>query len=123
LLHALKANHRIALDFEQRILHEYLRNAPSDSHAGRWVITVARRSDRTMWRTGRLPARREAELINDLRFDRSDLVFVATSAEGPDKLLVSEESDYNAAIKNYLLRELGVTVLSIEDALARARDP
>ena len=71
----------------------------------------------------KIPSRNRQELLNDLRFDRSDLVFVGVAAEGPDKLIVSEERDYSEQVKDYLTGELGVNVLSVRAALGRARDP
>ncbi len=123
LLHELKSRHRIAVDHERRILGEYFRHAPGSCHAGQWLRIVVSRSDRMMFRDGRLAANYQDALLTELHFDPADLVFVGVSAQTPDKLLVSEESDYSEAVKKYLLDELGVTVLSIADALARARDP
>jgi len=122
-MHEIRCNHRIAIDHAHRILDEYFRHAPADSHAGQWLRTILSRSNKTVFRTGSVPAENRIELVNDLHFDVSDLVFVGTCFEGPDKLLVAEESDYTEAIKAYLLQELGVSVLSVSDALVRAQDP
>jgi hypothetical protein len=40
-----------------------------------------------------------------------------------DKFLVSEESDYNVAVKEYLNRQLGIRVLTVSEALELAQDP
>jgi len=78
------------------------------------------RSNKIYWRTGKLSNKHESELIDGLGFDRSDLVFVALASEGPNKLLVAEESDYTPEVKSYLAKKLGVSVLTIEEALAIA---
>lgn len=76
-----------------------------------------------MFRDGHLAAKYQDALLAKLHFDPADLVFVGVSSHTTDRILVSEESDYSERIRTYLLEELGVTVLSITDALARARDP
>jgi hypothetical protein len=120
LLHELKVGHRIALDHSRNIQREYYRNLDRQSHAAQWLNAMLRRADKTMWRAGCLSQERKRRLIDDLNFDRSDLIFVGVSSEGPDKLLVSEESDYSPEIKAYLLEECGVRVLSIREAIAIA---
>jgi hypothetical protein len=117
LLRELKLRHRIALDHEHTIQGEYFRHLKPGSHAAQWFSAMLRRAEKTVWRNGSLSERRKSYLIDRLRFDRADLVFVAVSAEEPDKLLVSEESDYNPEVKRYLLGECGVRVLSIEEAV------
>jgi len=118
LLRQLKVGHRIALDHGRTILREYYQNLDRQSHAAQWLNAMLRRADKTTWRAGCLSHQRTQRLIDTLRFDRSDLIFVAVSSEGPDKLLVSEESDYTSEIKAYLLAECGIRVLSITEAIA-----
>jgi hypothetical protein len=123
LLHELKSRHRVAVDHGYRILGEYFRHAPGNCHAGQWLRVVVSRSDRMMFRDGCLAAKNQHALLTDPHFDPADLIFVGVSARTADKLLVSEESDYSDPVKTYLLHELGVTVLSVADALARAHEP
>ncbi|MCH7801670.1 MAG: hypothetical protein IIC24_09050 [Chloroflexi bacterium] len=47
-------------------------------------------------------------------------MFVAVASKGSSKLLVSEDSDYDEPVTEYLTDELGVTTYQIEDALVRA---
>ena len=116
LLEEIKKNHRIAVDHGRHVLTEYFDNTLGRTHAGQWLSIMHSRSNKLFFRTGKLSNRHESELIDELHFDRSDLVFVALASEGPDKLLVAEESDYTPEIKQYLAQELGVSVLTIEKA-------
>ncbi len=117
LLEEIKQKHRIACDHGRLVLAEYFKNTPGNTHAGQWLNLVLSRSNKIFFRTGKLSNRHESHLIERLNFDRSDLVFVALASEGPDKLLVAEESDYSPEVREYLAAELGVSVLTIENAL------
>lgn len=117
LLHGINSSHTIAVDYGHLILGEYFRNIPSDCHAGKWLGVVSSRSDKLVFRDGRVTNVHRDILLNQLHFDRSDLVFVGVAARTPDRILVSEESDYSENIKEYLLDEIGVRVVSIHEAL------
>jgi len=117
LLEAIRQGHRITIDHNRSVLQQYSNNTKGNSHAAQWLKVMLSRGDKIFWRTGRLSHRHERELVDCLRFDRSDVVFVALASEGPDRLLVAEESDYTPEVIRYLARELGVTVLTIERAL------
>jgi hypothetical protein len=121
LLEEIKQKHAITVDHGRLVLGEYFDNTSGNTHAGQWLRLMLSRSNKLYWRTGRLSRHYESELVDGLHFDRSDLVFVALASEGPDKLLVAEESDYTPEIKEYLARELGVSVLTIEEALEMAK--
>ena len=121
LLEEIKQKHRIALDHGRQVLTQYFSNTPGNTHAGQWLKLILSRNDKLFFRTGKLSNRHELALIDRLHFDRSDLVFVALAAEGPDKVLVAEESDYTPEVKEYLAGELGVSVLTIEKALESSR--
>jgi hypothetical protein len=121
LLEEIKQGHRITIDHGRTVLTQYFNNTSANSHAGQWLKLILSRSNKIFWRTGKLSNRHESELVNGLGFDRSDLVFVALASEAPDKLLVAEESDYTPEVKAYLSNQLGVAVLTIEEALAAAR--
>jgi predicted nucleic acid-binding protein len=56
-----------------------------------------------------------------MKFDRSDLPFVAVAFKSKDKLLVSEDSDYTQKVCDYLQQQLQVKVLSLSQALGIAR--
>jgi predicted nucleic acid-binding protein len=57
-----------------------------------------------------------------MKFDRSDLPFVAVAFQSKDKLLVSEDSDYTQHVCGYLQQQLRVKVLSLSQALKLAED-
>ena len=57
-----------------------------------------------------------------MKFDRSDLPFVAVAFQSKDKLLVSEDSDYTQQVCDYLQQQLQVKVLSLSQALKLAED-
>lgn len=122
LLQEIKSRHRIAVDYGRKILREYFDHASGDSHVGQWLRVVVTRSDKVMWRTGNIPSRHRQELREELRFDASDLVFVGVALEGSDRLIVSQESDYSPEVKAYLQDQMGIRVLSVREALERARD-
>jgi hypothetical protein len=121
LLEEIRKAHRIAIDHERSVLAEYGRNTPANTHAGQWLKLMLSRSNKIYWRAGKLSNKHETGLVDGLGFDRSDLVFVALASEGPDKLLIAEESDYTPEVRAYLAKELGVSVLSIEEAVASAK--
>jgi len=57
-----------------------------------------------------------------MKFDRSDLPFVAVAFQSKDKLLVSEDSDYTQQVCDYLQQQLQVKVLALSQALKLAED-
>jgi len=123
LLQEIKSRHRIAVDHGRKILHEYLAHAPGSSHAGQWIKVTLATAGKIVWRTGNVPARNRRHLLKRLHFDPSDLVFVGVAAEGPDRIIVSEDSDYTDDVKAYLADQMRIRVLSVTEALALARDP
>src|SRR5260370_19949340 len=123
LLHEIKLHHKIALDHGRSILQEYFRNLNGGSHAGQWVRITLARADKTMWRTGKVPHRHKQVLLTELAFDPSDIVFVGVAYQSSDRIIVTEDSDYSTAVKTYLSDEMGISVLSINEALEKAQDP
>jgi len=123
LLHEIKSHHKIALDHGRSILREYFRNLDGNSHAGQWVKITIARADKTMWRAGKVPQRHSQVLLMELKFDPSDIVFVGVAYETPDRVIVTEDSDYSTPVRNYLLSEMGINVLSIGEALRKAQAP
>ncbi len=123
LLHQIKARHRIAIDHDREIWRQYTKHVQANSHVGVWVRFMIGTSNKIFWRAGRVSSRHEDGLVSILRFDRADLVFVGVASNGPDRLIVSEDSDYSPEIRTYLETNLGVVVLSVREALDRALDP
>ena len=60
---------------------------------------------------------RHKEALKKLKFHNDDWPFVAVCACTKDKNLISEESDYNDKVKEYLQKKMEVHVLSIKDSL------
>ena len=111
--------HRVALDFQGRVEGEYIRNLRNSVQFWEWW-RVMRDSRRIARRDGRLPNRHRRHLVDNLRFHDDDLPFVAVASRGDSKLLATEDSDYNAQVRDYLRSALGVAVLSAAEALVRA---
>jgi hypothetical protein len=74
-----------------------------------------------IFRSGKLPPIHQGALLR-MKFDRSDLPFVAVAFRSKDKLLVSEDSDYTQHVCGYLQQQLQVKVLSLSQALKLAED-
>lgn len=123
LLRQILELHRIGVDHGYEILREYFDHVSEDSHVGKWLQLMLSRSDKIMYRAGNVSSRHSKKLLNDLGFDPADMVFVGVAVGGPDKNLVSEESDYSHEVKTYLSTEMGIDVLSVGDALIRSQDP
>ncbi len=119
LLHSIKSSHKLAVNIRRQIPGEYFRHAPAKSHAGQWLRLMLSRADKCNFYPANLAARHKRNL-DGLGFDKSDVVFVATAAETADKLLVSEDSDYNPEVTKYLSEQIGVAVLDIRDSVRRA---
>lgn len=120
LLHQIKVSHRVAIDHNKRILAEYFRNAPANSHAGQWLKTILSRADKVSFYPAQL-SRHHRQGLEELSFDRSDIPFVATCADSVDGLLVSEDSDYTEEVRRYLKEELAIDVNDISSGLLKAR--
>jgi hypothetical protein len=120
-LEEIRSHHCIAVDHDGKIFHEYWRHAPANSHVGQWLRQIVNRSDKIHYFDGKLGATHKHKLLNNLGFDYSDLVFVGVSANSQTKVIVSGDSDYSQPVRDYLMQKLGVTVLSLQEALARAR--
>ena len=120
-LDRIRTGHRIALDYEHqnRIMSEYQRTVGGQKYFQRWWREMQRKR-KVVQRDGVLPRRHRRHLVNNLRFHDDDLPFVAVASRGDSKLLATEDSDYNAQVREYLSSALGVAVLSAADALARA---
>lgn len=111
--------HRVALDFQGNIEGEYLRNLRGSRQFWAWWSTLWE-NNKVVHRDGRLPNRYRRHLTDRLKFDRDDLPFVAVASRGDFKLLATEDSDYDAHVRDYLSSALGVAVLNTAAALERA---
>lgn len=124
LLLSVARNHKIVLDYEGAIESEYSRffKSAKSRFIAECYKLLANRGAKVFY-SGKLPQRHERALLR-LKFDRSDLPFVAVASKSKDKLLVSEDSDYTPIICDYLSRQLQVQVLKVAQAVNLAiHDP
>ena len=119
LIQTIRQSHHIAVDHQGRIQAEYENNL-RDAVVFRLWIDAMWKLNKIAFRDGRLPNRHRNHLLSELRFDDDDLSFVAVASRGISKLLVTEDSDYNEQVRDYLTEELSVEVLDTADAFAHA---
>jgi hypothetical protein len=121
LLVLIAEHHCILFDQEGHIAREY---ESCLQRTGSLVLRnwLKRLRDRKaiIFRSGKLPPIHQGALLR-MKFDRSDLPFVAVASRSKDKLLVSEDSDYTQKVCDYLQQQLQVKVLSLSQALEIAR--
>jgi hypothetical protein len=121
LLVLIAEHHCILFDQESHIAREY---ESCLQRTGSLVLRnwLKRLRDRKaiIFRSGKLPPIHQGALLR-MKFDRSDLPFVAVAFQSKDKLLVSEDSDYTQKVCDYLQQQLQVKVLSLSQALEIAR--
>lgn len=118
---AVLRHHRVVFDYERHIEQEYQRclKQTRNRYLEEWFKRLIARQARVFY-SGGLPDRHKQALLR-MKFDRSDLPFVAVASKSKDKLLVSEDSDYTQKVCNYLQQQLQVKVLSLSQALGIAR--
>ena len=120
-LDRVRTGHRIALDYDHqnRIMSEYRRRVGNQKYFKRWWLEMQAKR-KIAYRDGVLPRRHRRHLVNALGFHDDDLPFVAVASRGDSKLLATEDSDYDAHVRDYLSSALGVAVLNTAAALERA---
>lgn len=57
-------------------------------------------------------------LIGHLHFHDDDIPYLALASRASDRLLVAQESDYTQSVVAYVRNALGVTVVSVREAVA-----
>ncbi len=119
---AVLRHHKVAFDHERHIEQEYQRclKQTRNRYLEEWFKKLIARQARVFY-PGRLPNRHEQALLR-MKFDRSDLPFVAVASQSKDKLLVSEDSDYTQQVCDYLQQHLRVKILSLPHALEIAEN-
>jgi hypothetical protein len=125
LMRFVSGNAELVLDQQGKILEQYDRCiARTERDRGalavwlrQWLQRVKNRGS-IHYYDGNLAERHRRKLrAAPLSFDPSDLVFVAVAHRSADKLIVSEDSDYTDAVKEYLRQRMdGIRVLSILEA-------
>ena len=84
---------------------------------------MASRAGKLTHKYSRLTNLQSTTLRNDLRFDPDDIPYVEVASVTPSGYLVSEESDYTHEICEYLEDQLGISVLTLDDAVSLALAP
>ncbi|MCS6805950.1 MAG: hypothetical protein RMM98_06295 [Acidobacteriota bacterium] len=118
----VRKRHKVAFDLEAHIEIEYrtciettqTQNKPGSELIKRWFADVVAKKAR-IFHSGKLPVKHE-KALRELGFDDDDLPFVAVCRRTTSRLLVSEDSDYTDAIKDYLVQKMGIRVLTIAEA-------
>lgn len=111
----------ICVDTEGTILTEYCRYLESGTFVSKWWETLVRQKGHICFFSNALSNKRKTHLIDNLKFDISDLKFVAVASKTKDNLLVSGDSDYNPQVCSYLTKEMGIKVLCPGDAKSVCR--
>jgi predicted nucleic acid-binding protein len=119
---AVLRHHRVVFDCERHIEQEYQRclKRTRNRYLEEWFKRLIACQARVFY-SGGLPDRHKQALLC-MKFDRSNLPFVAVAFRSKDKLLVSEDSDYTQHVCGYLQQQLRVKVLSLSQALKLAED-
>jgi len=125
LLSNVRTRHFVAFDYEGHIRSEYesckrrtsrqQREYPGSTIIEKWLAELIRR--KAIFNNSGLLQERHRQHLEQLKFDPSDMPFVAVCYRTPDKLLVAEESDYNETVTKYLRDQMGIQVLTISQAL------
>ena len=115
-----KKQHSIIIDSEGKIEDEYRRCFSSVSNAARRALSKWYRSMRVRIYSNCLDEDCKRRL-EEFEFDQDDWPFVGVCKKSNDKNLVAEESDYTDEVKNYLISDLGINVLSVQNALDKCR--
>lgn len=117
LLGKVQDTQLLAVDSQGEIESEYRSHINRSRHMIRWWEQMHLRSG-VVYRAGFL-TRAQRRYLLDTRFDPSDWKFVAVALRA-SRLLVTEDSDYwEPKVATYLSDNLGMSVLSIEQALRR----
>lgn len=90
------------------------RSYPGNSLIQKWFIAVVNKL--AVKNIGYLQAEHKKALMK-LDFHDDDLPFVAACHCSNDKRLVSQDSDYNTDVNDYLKSKMSINVLSIEGAI------
>lgn len=107
LLITLLNGHEICLDSEGEILKEYENNGLYEGFSGEWYKNM-QRSARITYVKKTIGRKPKNELLR-MRFDPDDIKFVAT-AHVCGKRIISNDTDYNEEIINYLLEKMEIRV-------------
>lgn len=106
----------ICLDSEGEITREYYRHIRPRSFVANWWEEMRKRNDKFLFFSNKLASRHRDNLVNKCNFHNDDIKFIGVASKTRDRLLVAEESDYNADVCKYLNDALSVRVLCLTEA-------
>lgn len=114
LLIEIFENHDLCLDNKREILREYERNGIYKEFTGVWFKNM-QRAAKIVYVRKKIERKQKRELTR-LKFDAHDFKFVAT-ANACGKQIISDDSDYNEMIIQYLWKEMEIKVLHSDEKL------
>lgn len=122
----LRLRHYIALDHERHIENEYIRcikriesqKKPGAKFVKEWFQHCI--SKLSIKFSGTLSSKYKRKMM-ELKFDNDDWPFIAVCSQTQCKILVSEESDYNELVKEYLQNEFGIQVIPVIESLSNMK--
>lgn len=117
LLHSIFRSHSLALDTEGKIKEEYMNHIRPNTNAAKWWSLMVGRVGKFQYYSNHLAQANKSHLLNNLHFDSSDIKFVGVVSKTQCHYLVAEESDYSAKVKAYLGTQIGVKVITVNEAL------
>jgi len=117
----INKQHYIVMDSEGKIDAEYRKCFSSVSNEARRALSKWYRSMRKRIYSHCLDEDCKRKL-EEFEFDQDDWPFVGVCVKSNDKNLVAEESDYTDEVKNYLINDLGINVLSVQHALDNCQE-
>ena len=117
----IRKNIFICFDFEEKILSEYKKcfikikkaKSPGEKFLQKWFSKISSKLIKQY--SGNLTQKQKQDL-KDLSFHNDDYVFVGVAIKSISKIIISEDSDYNESVKNYLSKVLNILVDNIESA-------
>ncbi|MBU7047783.1 MAG: PIN domain-containing protein [Theionarchaea archaeon] len=114
LLMAVLERHRMCLDTGREILKEYEKNGIYEGFSGIWFKNMQREA-KIDYVKKKIEKRQKKELIK-LKFDKNDIKFVATANTCGNRI-ISDDSDYNDKVIQYLKERMGITVYDSDSEL------
>jgi hypothetical protein len=118
LLRIAHQKHCVAFDHEGYIERQYRRclSATKNPLLTQWFQAVV--SSLVARHSGQLHNKHQRAL-EKLKFKQDDWPFVGVCSRTENKNLVSEDSDYTSEVTQYLAEQIGISVLAVEEAVAR----
>ena len=118
-VHSYMRRNVIVLDHERDIDQEYRGQFRNNGHSQKcfwkWWKVVSNKADRYVRYTSK-PCAEDKEEFERVRFDGNDWKFAAVCVRSADKVLVSEDTDYDC-VRDYLAEKRQVTIKRVNEIL------